>query len=52
MNRKTGRKVIDVAQYSNQIIAIKLNINPVDTFILQVYISTSTHKDDEIEEIY
>jgi hypothetical protein len=29
-----------------------IETRPVDTFILQVYMPTSTNKDEEIEEIY
>lgn len=37
---------------SDRIIAIKIKTKPIDTFIPQMYMSTSIHKDEEIEEIY
>ncbi|CAI6352699.1 unnamed protein product [Macrosiphum euphorbiae] len=52
LNKEIGKKVVEVVQYNERIIAIKIETKPVDTFILQVYMQTSTHKDEEIEEIY
>lgn len=39
-------------QYSDRIILVKLNTKPIDTVVVQVYMSTSEVDDDEIEWIY
>jgi len=52
MNKEIKRKVVDVMQYNDRIIAFKLGTKHVDTFILQIYIPTSTHTNQEIEYIY
>jgi len=52
MNREVGRKVVNVFQYNDRIIAFILNTKPVDTFILQGKMLISTHTDKKIEEIY
>ena len=52
LKKEIGKKVVDIFQYNDRIIAIKIETKPVDTIILQVYMPTSTHKDEEIEEIY
>lgn len=52
LNKEMGKKVIEIVQYNDRIIAIKIETKPVDTFILQVYMPTSSHKDEKIEEMY
>ncbi|KAL4135345.1 hypothetical protein QTP88_006960 [Uroleucon formosanum] len=52
LNKEIGKKVVEVVQYNKRKIAIKIEPKPVDTFILKEYMPTSTHKDEEIEEIY
>jgi len=52
MNKDMGKRVNTVIQYNHRIIAIKIDTKPVNAFINQVYMPTSGHGDDEIEEIY
>jgi diphthamide synthase (EF-2-diphthine--ammonia ligase) len=33
-------------------IAIKLQAEPINILMIQVYMSTSEHEDDEVEELY
>jgi len=48
MNREIRRKVVDVFQYDDRINSFILDTKPVDTFILQVYMPTSTRTDEEV----
>lgn len=34
LNKEIGKKVLDIVQYNDRIIAIKIETKPVDTFIL------------------
>jgi len=52
MNKDMGKRVNTVIQYNHRIIAIKIDTKPVNTFIIQVYMPTSGHGDDEVEEMY
>jgi diphthamide synthase (EF-2-diphthine--ammonia ligase) len=38
--------------YNNRIITIKLQAEPINILMIQVYMSTSEHEDDEVEELY
>lgn len=52
LNKEIGKKVVEILQYNDRIIAINIETKPVNTFILQVYMPTSIHKDKKIREIY
>lgn len=52
MNKEVRRNIVDIVQYNDRTIAIKLETKPVDTFIPKVYMPTSTHTDEEKKEIY
>ena len=38
--------------YNDRIIAIKLQAEPINILMIQVYMPTSEHEDDEVEELY
>ena len=52
MNREIGSKVIYYKQQSERLILVKINTKPVITTVVQVYMPTSSHEDEEIEEVY
>jgi|SRR6218665_566188 len=53
LNESTGRNVIKVIQHSGRLMLAKLKAEPVDTVIVQVYLPTTGHSDDEqVEVIY
>jgi len=46
------RSVVKKIVYNDRIIAIKLHAQPVSILMTQVYMPTSQHEDDEVEEFY
>ena len=38
--------------YNDRIIAIKLQAEPINILMMQVYMLTSEHEDDEVEDLY
>ena len=46
--RSVAKKII----YNDRIIAIKLQAEPLNILMIQVYMPTSEHEDDEVEELY
>jgi diphthamide synthase (EF-2-diphthine--ammonia ligase) len=46
------RSVIKKFVYNDRIIFIKLQAETINTLMIQVYMPTSKHEDDEVEELY
>ena len=44
--------VVKKIVYNDRIIAIKLQAEPINILMIQVYMPTSEHEDDEVEELY
>ena len=44
--------IIQVEQCSNRLMMIKVSATPVDMVLIQVYMPTTKHADEEIEEMY
>jgi len=40
------------AQHCDRLIMVKLQAQPVDMVIIQVYMPTSKHEDEEVDDIY
>src|SRR5207245_8643834 len=49
---ETAKRVIEVEQYSDRVSIVKLQAEPVDIVLVQVYMPTSEHDDEEIETMY
>jgi exonuclease III len=45
------RSVVKKMVYNDRIIAIKLQAEPINILMMQVYMPTSEHEDDEVEEL-
>jgi len=52
VNKEFGHKIKSIIYFNERIIGIKIETNQTDTFIIQVYMQTSSHKDEEIKELY
>ena len=46
------RSVVKKIVYNDRIIAIKLESEPINILMMQVYMPKSEHEDDEVEELY
>jgi exonuclease III len=46
------RSVVKKIVYNDRIIAIKLEAEPINILMIQVYMPTSENEDDEVEELY
>ena len=52
LNKEIGCRVKGYVQYNGRIIKVKLDTKPTDTVIIQVYMPTSKHSEEIIEEVY
>ena len=52
LDRTCANKVISVERYGDRIIMVKLQAEPVNMCIVQIYMPTSEHSDEEVEQIY
>lgn len=52
MNKDLDHKIKSIIHFNERIIGIKIETKQTDTFIIQIYMPTSSHKDEEIEELY
>ena len=52
LDNETAKRVTTVVQHSDRLILVKIQAEPVDIVIIQVYMPTSTHSDEEVEDVY
>ena len=52
LDQEVARRLIEIEQCSDRLIMIKVSATPVDMVIIQVYMPTSDHTDEEIEDMY
>jgi diphthamide synthase (EF-2-diphthine--ammonia ligase) len=46
------RSVVKKIVYNDRTISITLQAEPINILMIQVYMPTSEHEDDEVEELY
>jgi hypothetical protein len=46
------RSVVKKTVYNDRIIAIKVQVEPINILMMQVYMPTWEHEDEEVEELY
>jgi exonuclease III len=52
VHKSIGKSVVKKNVYSDRIIAVKLQAEPVSILIVQVYMPTSDYEDDKVDELY
>ena len=52
LDSKAAKRVSEVEQISDRMIVVKLQAEPVDIVLVQVYMPTTDHEDEEIERMY
>jgi exonuclease III len=52
MHKSIVRGVVKKIVYNDRIIAIKLQAEPINVLMMQVYMPTSDYEDDEVKEMY
>src|SRR3989442_914724 len=52
LDEKTAKRVVEVEKCSDRLFMVKVRATPVDMVIIQVYMPTTAHEDDEVEEMY
>ena len=52
VHKSIVRSVVKKTVYNDRIIVIKLQAEPINILMMQVYMPTSEHEDDEVEELY
>ena len=52
LNQDQAEKVVKIQQVNDRILLVKLQAEPMDIVIIQVYMPTSQHEDKEIEDMY
>jgi endonuclease/exonuclease/phosphatase family metal-dependent hydrolase len=52
LDGEVAKRVIEVVQRSDRILLVKLQAEPVDIAIVQVYMPTSAHDEQDVEDMY
>jgi exonuclease III len=52
VHKRVARIVVKKIVYNDRIIAIKLQVEPINILMIQVYMPTSEHEDNKVEELY
>ena len=52
LDKEMAKRVLKVDMVSDRIISVEIQAGPVDLMIIQVYMLTSAHEEDEVDEIY
>ena len=52
LDKEMAKRVLKVDMVSDRIISVKIQADPVDLMIIQVYMPISAHEDDDVDEIY
>ena len=52
LDGETAKRVTKIVQHSDRLILVKIQAEPVDLVVIQIYMPTSDHEDEEVEELY
>ena len=51
LDRDTAQRLVKVERFGDRVILVKIQAEPIDIVVLQVYMPTSEHDDEEVEEL-
>jgi len=52
VEEKIARSIIKIERYGSRMIEVKIKSEPVDIVIIQIYMPTTTHEDEEVDNMY
>ena len=52
MDEETAKCVISTEVHEDRIVVVRIQAQPTNIVIVQVYMSTSSHSDEEVEAVY
>ena len=52
LDRMTANKVMDMEQISDRMMMVRIQAEPVNMVIVQIYMPTTDHDDEEVEKMY
>ena len=52
VEEKIARSIIKIERYGSRMIEVKIKAEPVDIVIIQIYMPTTTHEDEEVDDMY
>src|SRR6218665_1308157 len=52
VEEKIARSIVEIERYGSRMIEFKIKAEPVDIVIIQVYMPTTNHEEEEVENMY
>ena len=52
LNKKLGKRVVGIDQVSDRILAVEIEARPTNLVVVQVYMPTSNHKEEDVDGVY
>src|SRR6218665_44051 len=52
VEEKIARSIVEIERYGSRMIKVKIKAEPVDIVIIQVYMPTTNHEEEEVENMY
>ena len=52
LDSQVSKSVTDIERYGDRFICVRIRAEPVDLVVIQVYMPTSVHSEEEIETMY
>ena len=52
LDKETAKRVTDIERISDRLMMVKIQAEPVNMIIIQIYMPTTDHEDDEVDLVY
>ena len=52
LHKEIARRVKKIVQHSDRLLLVKIEAEPIDMTVIQTYMPTSAHSDEEVEDMY